>query len=300
MAEIIGEPGQKLIPALENEDLYEVDRLLSQSEQSMSNQISYDARNEALQVACRAGQEFYVHKMISAGAGVDTRTSFGDFPLMIAVEEGNANMVRLLLDSGAHAQQENLAGETALKVALYRDHFECAKILLDKYKPAGKNLARLARGLVEAGHTEAFKLMASHCNDQVSSQILLVPAVMSGDTEIVQSLLDRGADLNIPYLSGDTALIAAVKYLSEPHLMNMVIFLVKNGAQVKGSVYKYSPLAACALFDKPSVINYLVNSGADVNKVGDGDCITPSAADIECLKNSYESHLSYFLPLNFA
>ncbi|GFN88034.1 ankyrin [Plakobranchus ocellatus] len=206
---------------------------MREHEHGTNNRISQWALDDALLFACRAGWEFFVQILISAGADVDTRSPAGFSPLMVAAEEGNAHVVRLLLSNGAHAQHTNLAGETALKVALYRGHLECAKILLEEDNVAEENLERLARYLARAGRPEALKLLASHCNDEVSSQILLMPAVMSGDTEIVQSLLDRGADINMPSFDGDTALVAAVKYLRELRLINMVIFLVINGAQAK-------------------------------------------------------------------
>ncbi|GFO04668.1 ankyrin repeat-containing protein [Plakobranchus ocellatus] len=88
------------------------------------------------------------------------------------------------------------------------------KILLEGDQLEENNLKKLAVNLAEEGHTEAFKLLASHCNDLVSNQILLKAAVISGNTEIVQLMLDRGADLNIQCKYGETALVTAIRYLT--------------------------------------------------------------------------------------
>ncbi|GFN88037.1 serine/threonine-protein phosphatase 6 regulatory ankyrin repeat subunit a [Plakobranchus ocellatus] len=282
---MMGDLDKHLTAAYKRRDLPELDRLLRKHQQSTKNRISQGALDSTLRVACRAGREFFVQKLINAGADVDSRKLYGLSPLMMVAKRGKADMVRLLLSNGAYALQENHKRETAVHFALYLGHFECAKILLEKEKPKGKYLGQLAEYLAQRCCTEALKFLASHYNDQVSSQILLVPAVISGNTEIVQSLLDRGADLNIPCMYEGTALKAAINHLCEPLLMTMVIFLTKNGARVNGGTKVISPLVECVLSNKTNIINYLIDSGADVNEMGDGDCNTPLTAAISNLWN---------------
>ncbi|GFN85230.1 serine/threonine-protein phosphatase 6 regulatory ankyrin repeat subunit c [Plakobranchus ocellatus] len=113
--------------------------------------------------------------------------------------------------------------------------------------------------------------------DPETCQTLLRPAIMSGSMETVGALLNRGADLNMPYSYRKSVLEIAMAYLEKTDLMEMIKFLVGKDANVNRGHGDYSPLVAASL-NHPDVVSYLLQNGAEVNEVGDNLGNTPLTA----------------------
>ncbi|KAK3933812.1 hypothetical protein QBC46DRAFT_326021 [Diplogelasinospora grovesii] len=94
----------------------------------------------------------------------------------------------------------------------------------------------------------------------------LVAAAYWGETEIVEFLVEKGADVNMPLQSGDygsTLAVAAAGGETE-----IVEFLVEKGADVNMPLQSGdygSALAAAAYWGKTKIVEFLVEKGADVN-----------------------------------
>ncbi|GFO50455.1 ankyrin repeat domain protein [Plakobranchus ocellatus] len=193
--------------------------------------------------------------------------------LKIAAKEGFTDIVKLLLTymPGANGDRRNYFGDSALTMALENSQIECAKILLQDHTFSEAHLDKVALKAVQSGRHEGLDLLVSHCNFKKLSQSLLKPAVQSGSTKTVQFLLNQGADVNVCCGNSSVALLLALKHLSHSKLMEMVTFLVENGAHVNRSVSNESPLVRAVSIKEPEIVRYLLEKGADVNEVGDDE-----------------------------
>lgn len=92
----------------------------------------------------------------------------------------------------------------------------------------------------------------------------LVNAVIMGYTDIVECLINAGADLNIVDSYGYTSLIIAVKNRDD----NMTKFLVNLGADVNyQGPYGETALMKASQTGKIDIVSLLVKAGADINAV---------------------------------
>ena len=93
------------------------------------------SRNNAVAIrnAARDGDIVKVHAILDADPKVvDARDNDGVTALILAAQNGHAEVAKQLLDKGAAADARNNDGWTALMVAAANGHVEVAKQLLDK------------------------------------------------------------------------------------------------------------------------------------------------------------------------
>ena len=126
----------------------------------------------ALMLAANTGRVDAVRALLAHGAEIDaTEPERGQTALMWAVVEGHTEVVKLLLESGADVQARSNNGFTPLLFAAREDHgLEMARILLAN----GADLNETALD---------------------GSGVLLV-ATVRGHAELIEFLLERGADPN--------------------------------------------------------------------------------------------------------
>lgn len=216
-----------------------------------------------------------VRRAIEAGENVNEPFSgrTGASPLLLAVEEGNTEIVRLLIGAGADVnyvlpQQEfhssNTSGVSALLVAVDKGNSEILRLLID----AGADVNYV---LPEQKFPSK--------NATGASALLL--AVKAGDEKIVKQLIDGGADLNYSLpeqgfhsnsTGGISALLVAV---SESHEA-IVRLLVQAGADVNStfpdqefparkSTGGVSALILAAFGGHEEIVRLLIEAGADVS-----------------------------------
>ena len=142
-----------------------------------------------------------IKQHLAAGTDVNEYTD-GWTPLHQAAYQGYGDIVELLLSEGAdvHAplKHKSVAGKTAVDIAIISKHIEVAD-LLQKY--GGKSSAKVSIFLaVELGDVEAVKKhLANGVDVDVKDEHGRSPlcnAVSSRDKEIVQLLINEGADVN--------------------------------------------------------------------------------------------------------
>ena len=122
--------------------------------------------------------------------------SLYNFPLMLAVVEGRKEIVQLLINYGADVTLKNHQGDTVLKIA------------------------------EEKGNTEIVEMLRKALADK------LFEAVKAGNKELVQSLIDSGADVDAKNSYGDTALFIAERNADEPNGDTEIVEMLKKaGAQ---------------------------------------------------------------------
>ena len=245
---------------------------------------------------------------------------------MFAAREGDLESAKLLLDAGADINQTTEYGWTPLLTATNNRHYVFGKFLLDRGADPNKAnkggwtplyLATDNRN-IEGGdypvpkpdmdHLEYIKLLLGHGadpNGRVRDNTLtrtiftmqwfyedgctpFVRAAQSSDSELMQLLLDWGADPFIATAYGDTALTAAagigwvegVTYERSPkdnlEAVKMLVYLGLdvNAANRDGR----TPLMGAALKGRNDVVQFLVDHGASLDQRDGGSRDTHAAS----------------------
>lgn len=122
-----------------------------------------------LYLASLAGDMSLVKLLLDKGADVDRPSKGGETPLYVACEVGYPDIVETLLDGGAKVTLTD-----TLKVACKHGHYEVVKVLLEKSRPVEGNKPII--NSPDAGFP-------------------LHIACLTGNVNIVQLLLETGADL---------------------------------------------------------------------------------------------------------
>jgi ankyrin repeat protein len=114
----------------ENEDEDEEDE-----DEDEEDESGYESDDEAILLASRRGQAAMVSLLLSHSASVTSRSKYGKFPLVVAVENGHEEVVKVLLRNTPSASaMEDFGGRTALDMALRADNEAIVKLLLETGK----------------------------------------------------------------------------------------------------------------------------------------------------------------------
>jgi ankyrin repeat protein len=231
--------------------------------------------------AAREGDIESAKALLDAGAGVNQTTEYGWTPLLTATNNRHYKLGAYLMSRGANVNAANKGGWTPLYLATDNrnieggdypvpkpdmDHLEYIKMLLDH--DADPNARARDNTLTRTIFTMQWFYEAG-CTP-------FVRAAQSSDTELMQLLLDYGADPFIATDNGDTALTAAggigwvegvtyehsVKENVEAIRMMLDLGLDANAANKEGR----TALMGAALKGRNDVIEMLVAHGARVDQ----------------------------------
>jgi ankyrin repeat protein len=169
--------------------------------------------------------------LVNKGANVNARTKDGENALVNATQQGQEDFVRLLLAKGADVNARVQNDATVLVIAVKGAHPNCkmARLLLDK----GANANELVWG----------------------STVLMEAAAYSGDTDCLQALFEKGANIDAKDKVGQTPLFYAAKYGP----VSNVEWLLKNGADPNVISYGKTALDVARERGKKEVVEYLEN-----------------------------------------
>ena len=269
-----------------------------------------DAANDLgatpLWTASLNGSSAMVKRLLEAGAHPNLALLLGETPLMIAARSGNADVVTQLIDKGANVNARGARGQTALMWAVSEQHPDVVKVLLSRGADIRARSEVLSQVMAVPPHGkpeynrmipfggEDALMFAARVGDLASARLLLaagasvndadawgvsamVLAAHSGFTEMVEFLLDNGADANAAG-PGFTALHEAIMRRDE----KMVAALLAHGANPNTPLQTWTPerrssedfnfapalvgatpFWLAARFAEPGVMRLLVTKGAD-------------------------------------
>ena len=247
----------------------------------------------ALIAAAGGGQREIVETLLAKGADVNIRNREGRTALMAAAQNGDAKIVGLLIERGADVEAKDKQGETALFDAVRYGRLAAVQRLLEAgAKPNVAN--QRATAAPDNGYTPLMYAVRRGIPGNSASA--------RDWTEMVQALLEKGADANQRDARGVTALSIAqdagnpdaVKLLlaggakeiytyKGMKLDDALILAASNGDAVKvreslasgadphtASRAGVTPLLAAAYGGNADAVKALVEAGAHVNEVPNG------------------------------
>ena len=269
-----------------------------------------------LWAASQNGSVSMVWKLLEAGANPNAALMAGETPVMVAARGGYAQVVEMLLAKGGNPNVHGTRGQTALMWAVSQKHPDVVKVMLahhadiqarsetydevmavpphgylpyNKAIPHGGETALMFAARV--GDLESARLLiaaGSNANDTDAWGVsALALAAHSGFRDVVEFLLDKGADPNTEG-PGFTALHEAIMRRDE----KMVDALLEHKADpntplktwtptrrssddwhFEPSLVGATPLWLAARFIEPEVMRSLVQRGADPKFVHHADYV---------------------------
>jgi uncharacterized protein len=252
------------------------------------------------------GSAVIVRMLLAAGANPNAALLRGETPVMVASRSGNPEVVEQLLAKGAEVNARAARGQTALMWAVAQKHPDVVKVLLAhgadvhaRSETWSQVMAAPPHGLLEYNRAiphgnDTALMFAARVGDLGSAKLLVasganvndmdawgvsatVLAAHAGYTELVEFLLDRGADANAA-TAGFTALHAAIMHRDE----KMAASLLAHGANPNTPLQTWTPTRRssrdfnfapelvgatpfwlASRFTEPAVMRLLAKHGAD-------------------------------------
>lgn len=218
-----------------------------------------------LWAACVNGSDAMVRRLLQAGADPNLALLSGETPLMVAARVGAAPVVSALLAKGAKVNVSATRGQTPLMWAVAQKHPAVVKLLIEagadihaKSAVWSQVMAVSPHGMLQYNKTvphggETALMFAARVGDLESAKLLVAAgakvndadawgvsatalAAHSGFTDLVEFLLEKGADPNTNG-GGFRAIHAAVSHRDT----RMVSALLKHGADPNAKVESWTP-----------------------------------------------------------
>ena len=196
--------------------------------------LHWEAKKDCLDV---------VKSLVDAGADIEAKDGMGRSPLLVACENGNIAKVKMLVEAGASVRATDYKKQTCLTLAAHHGHTETVRYLV---------------GLPEVEVNQ--KAMNKHT--------ALHSALLEGHPDVVQLLIDAGADIEARNNFGRSPLLVA----SSKGKLSIVKLLVKAGAELCATDYRDTCLTLAAGYGRTETVRYLAGlQDLDVNHAEHGD-----------------------------
>ena len=193
-----------------------------------------------------------------------------DNPLINLIYQNEDNLLaefKRLLDAGADPNEKTKYAETPLRVASIKGHFDIVKLLFEYgANPEQLNWSPLFHAIA-FGTSEDVKektaLGETLDSKDTWDRTPFLLAVQVGDTNIVDILLEAGADLFDEWRSDKSALEIAIQ--SDDH--QMLKFLIQKGLNPERyNSFGYTPLIQACEDNAINCAKTLVDLGVDIFK----------------------------------
>jgi ankyrin repeat protein len=217
-----------------------------------------------LHTAAAAGRVGVVEYLLAHGANVNaSHDDDGSTPLHWAAGNGHSDVAEVLLAHGANVNAEDLFHdrETPLASAVRtKGHKDLVEVLL-------------AHGAAVDPKTSPYQLIASPGGvvGYVGGETPLDSAVDNGDKDVVQLLLNKGANVNHQSFDGTRPLHRAAHSGDK----DLVELLLAHGAEVNGrgrdnlTPLHMVAISGAAITARKAVLTLLAAHGAEVNALSD-------------------------------
>jgi ankyrin repeat protein len=228
--------------------------------------------NTPLHYGATMGDITLARKLIESGAELEIGDDHHRTPLLLtARESGSAEMARLLVLQGADINAQDISGDTPLVLAAWRG-FES---MVDFFLEHGAQLPASAEGrraligyAAKSGLTMLFATLVDAGADvdfpSVTGGSLLHDAAAGGSDSIVAMLIRHGKGIDDVDRYGRTPL----HHAAERGRVRAAFSLISRGAEIDArSRSGYSPLNVAVTYGRDSVAELLREHGADTAAV---------------------------------
>jgi ankyrin repeat protein len=255
------------------------------------NRPDQDTLDKKLLDAIRDGDTAEVRRLLQQGASANTRDEAGDTALMRAALYADVECMRVLFESGAEVNGPGKDGTVPLLRTTHDP--EKMRLLLDRGARVD-DFALVAAASVPGSRGSLELLFARGANGRAAkpAYTALMAAAHNGDLDVVQCLLDHGADANAKTPTGFSPLIAAALSGNA----RVVALLLKRGAEPNAVCelergILQTPAGVAASMGHTECLRLLMAAGADINVQGGpfshnallGAAITPSKETVRLL-----------------
>ena len=219
---------------------------------NIGNKILYKNSNIELCVAAEAGNEKEVKKLLKI-KDIDLYQQYtgevdwhqqDETPMTAASRCGHVGVMKLLINAGIDPNKEDYKGRTPLGEAVHHRQKRAVEFLLTKKVDVDK---------------------VSEDNSPLG--LAATKAGVGGNMGMMETLLAAGADINARVGKfGLTPLLSGIGYPTEPESKEVVEFLLSQGADPDmPDINGQSPLFTAINYNRPDIVNVLLNAGADPN-----------------------------------
>jgi serine/threonine protein kinase len=244
----------------------------------------------------RANVEQSIQLLLDHGADVNAIANSGQTPLAIAStylnnSNDNERLIRLLLDRGAKVNVADQDGQTPLSLAVARNNVAIAKLLLNAGAtvtvPGSQGEMALWQSAIVYGNVEMLELLLEHganINAKDNSGITpLHAAIQTGNLSITKWLLEHGASINAKNNSGTTPLHYVIQQLAMPYdNLGMLKLLLEHGANLNVKDNNgTTPLHTAVQSGNLSITKWMLEHGANIN-AKDNNGTTPLCCPTKC------------------
>lgn len=160
--------------------------------------------------------------LINKGVDIDSPNKAGETPLLKATQRNYVDIAKVLLEAGADVNKQDKIQDSPFLYACAEGRTDILRAMLD-YKPDVKILNRYGgNGLIpaaEKGHLENVRILlektdmdVNHVNRLGWTALLEAVILTSGGEvhqNIIRTLIEHGADVNLPDKQGITPLAHA-------------------------------------------------------------------------------------------
>ncbi|KAI3543019.1 hypothetical protein CSPX01_06615 [Colletotrichum filicis] len=220
--------------AVEDRQLHVVEVLLK----FHANEDIRDGQGYLLRLAVENLDHGIVIALLKAGVSPNAADFLQQTPLAMAIAQGHADIVRLLLSQGADPNISSGSDETPLSVAVMAAKRSIIGMLFgyganpNARTPMGVTPLELAIAIRDAKTTRLLLGYGADANAQsLGGTPLVLAARGEGLEEIVENLLHRGADPDLPDSSGKRAL--EIAWGSGNKATELILTKFKESAAVK-------------------------------------------------------------------
>jgi len=202
-------------------------------------------------------------RLLDTGADINETDDSQSTPLMWAVHSGDVNIVSFLIAEGANVRAKAFQGATALMNAMTGNHTASAVALIDAGADAngrGSSSRNFLEDAATSGMTDVVDALIRNGTDlEPYGRSALYFAVSRGHKDTAVRLLDAGVDANtIPARSESTLLYLA----SASGNLDLVELLISKGADASQPSGSKSPLYPAATRGHTAIAALLIEKGA--------------------------------------